>query len=116
MLGNAAWGSNAASGFLKPILAQTCLLAWYQLLFLEVCLGILGTLCKGKGVLLARWYGTSAKPESHLTFTLGWYPVRLFELVFGILRGAWGGGEEVPLVPYLCKAQRSRHESVFEKC
>ena len=45
---------NPSSGFLQRVLAPTCLRAWYQVRFLEVFLGILGALCKGKVAPLVR--------------------------------------------------------------
>ena len=83
-----AWQSVPSSGFLERALAQTCLLAWYQVRFLEIFLGIL---VYGKG---APWYGTSAQPKSHFTYSSprcaprsGGTKQLSLELFLGILRG-----------------------------
>ena len=61
------WGSMkmASFGVSQTCLGTNVLSGMVPSTFLlEVFLGILGDLSRGKGV---PWYGTSAQPESHLT-------------------------------------------------
>ena len=105
-------------GFLKRALAQTCLRAWHQVPFLEVFLGILGTLYRGRG---RPWYGTSAQPESHATCSSSrrapWVVPSTFLLnvVWAFLGGL---GRERGHRWYGTFAKPTGHftEGMFEKC
>ena len=87
------------SGFLKRALAQTCLLAWYQVRFLDQFLGIPGALRMGKGAPLVRYLCTTWK-SLHMFFTeiypLGGTKYVSLELFLSILRGPGEGRGGAP--------------------